>query len=171
MASRTDSGAGAGHGLTIGNFLPLHNGHKRLIDHALGRCERLTIAVFSRDAEPIPGTLRAAWIRSEYPDARVVYEVANYPDPWDEESWDYWVELCRRCAPDATTLFSGEEDGIELARRMGIAHELMHRKLDPVSATAIRLDPIAQWEHVPPCARPYLPLHRVLARPESPRTS
>src|SRR5438128_32813 len=131
----------AGHGLIIGKFLPLHNGHKWLIESALGQCDLLTVAVFSRDAEPIPGHIRASWIRSEFPGIRVVHVVENYPDPWDEESWRFWSQLCLRVAPDASVLYSGETYGADLAKRMGISHVLVDRHELPVSATAIRLDP------------------------------
>jgi NadR type nicotinamide-nucleotide adenylyltransferase len=150
--------ADARHGLVLGKFLPFHTGHKHLVDTALARCASVTVVVFSRDAEPIPGDVRASWIRQECPGARVVHVVANYPDPWDEESWEYWVSACRRCAPRSTHLFTSESYGDELARRMGIEHVMVDRArgILPISGTAIRQDPIAFWEYVAPAVRPAL---------------
>jgi HTH-type transcriptional regulator, transcriptional repressor of NAD biosynthesis genes len=156
METTTKPPQSARHGLVIGKFLPFHNGHKRLIEHAAARCDTLTVAVFSRDCEPIPGEMRAGWIRKELPSVRVVHRVANYPDPWDEESWHYWVAQCLDCAPGTNVLFTGEAYGNELARRMGISHECVDRTLDPISGTAIRSDPISFWKHVPKSVRPYL---------------
>jgi HTH-type transcriptional repressor of NAD biosynthesis genes len=146
------------HGFVFGKFLPFHNGHKRLIERVISRCEAVTVAVFSRDAEPIPGHIRAHWIRQECPEARVIHVVTNYPNPWDEESWEFWAETCRRCASSATHLFTAEDYGDELARRMGIEHELVDRNpiAAAVSGAAIRQDPIAHWQHVPAAVRPWL---------------
>jgi len=124
----------------------------------LRHCGTATVVVFSRDAEPIPGQVRAQWVRQECPGARVLHVVANYPDPWDAESWDYWVAACRRCAPHATDLFTGESYGDELARRLGICHVCVDpaRSVVDVSGTAIRHDPIANWQYVPRSVRPWL---------------
>ena len=157
MATRAE-GRGADHGLIFGKFLPFHTGHRRLVELALARCERVTVAVFSRDAEPIPGHVRGGWIRSECPAAQVVHVVTNYPDPWDEESWSYWVDICRRCAPGVTHLFTGEDYGDELARRLGAQHVRVDRAASPapVSGTAVRADPVANWRCVPDAVRPWL---------------
>lgn len=148
----------ASHGLIIGKFLPFHAGHKHLIEFALARCETVTVIVFSRSGEPVAGSLRADWIRQECPDAHVLHVPADYPDPWDEESWEYWTSLCRRCAPDATHLFTSESYGHELARRMRIAHIVVdeERKQIPVSGRQIRQDPLAHWQFIPNAVRPWL---------------
>ena len=121
------------------------------------RCDALSVIVFSRDAEPIPGELRAEWVRAECPGVRVVHVVANYPDPWDEESWGWWVQACRRCAPGASHLVSAEAYGDELARRMGLEHLRADRTAEPaVSGTEVRTDPLRHWRHVPAAVRPWL---------------
>jgi HTH-type transcriptional regulator, transcriptional repressor of NAD biosynthesis genes len=50
-------------GLIIGKFMPLHSGHQFLIDFARAQVTRLDVVVFTKTAEPIPGRLRAAWLR------------------------------------------------------------------------------------------------------------
>src|ERR1043166_9381487 len=149
---------GPTHGLVFGKFLPFHNGHKNLIEMAASQCEKVTAVVFSRDAELIPGNVRAQWIRQECPQVRVLHVVTNYPNPWDEESWEYWVGACRRCAPNATHLFTGEAYGEGLARRMGIRHVMVDpdRTVTPVSASSIRQDPITHWNQVPGSVRPWM---------------
>jgi HTH-type transcriptional regulator, transcriptional repressor of NAD biosynthesis genes len=156
MAKRAEAVYGGRHGLLFGKYLPFHAGHRELIRHALARCDTVTVVVFSRDAESIPGDVRKGWIEAECPGARVVHVVANMPDPWDDVSWAFWAGACRRCAPSATHLFTGEAYGDELARRMGIAHERVDRSAAGASGTAIRQDPVANWCHVPDAVRPWL---------------
>lgn len=149
---------GASRGLIIGKFLPFHAGHKRLIEFALARCETVTVIAYSRSGEPIAGSARAQWIRDECPGAHVLHMLADYPDPWDEQSWEYWAALCRQCSPDATHLFTSEAYGFELARRIGIAHVLFdaNREASPISGRQIRHDPLAHWQFVPDAVRPWL---------------
>jgi len=156
MAKRAEKIADARHGLVFGKFLPFHIGHRELINHALSQCDTVTVIVFSRDAEPIPGDVRKGWIEAECEQARVIHMVANAPDPWDDISWEYWVNMCRRCAPMATHLYTGETYGDEMTLRMGLAHVRLDRSASPVSGTSIRRDPVGNWQAVPNAVRPYI---------------
>ncbi|HYM59664.1 MAG TPA: AAA family ATPase [Thermoanaerobaculia bacterium] len=147
-------------GLIIGKFLPPHRGHVRLVELALRRVDELTILVCSLQDEPIDGALRAAWMRELFPSARVVHVTDENPSFPHEHPcfWDLWVATIRRhvqTGPDI--VFTSEGYGDELARRLRARHECfdLERKHVPVSGTAIRNDPYANWEHLPDCVRPF----------------
>lgn len=152
------------HGVIIGKFLPFHRGHAHLIERGMSFCERLTVIVFSSRWEPILGEGRAAAIREAFPDIRVVHEVTDQPNPYDERSWDYWVWALRRVAPDADTLLTSEDYGDEYARRLGVAHVCVDlgREAVPISGTLLREDPMRHWDLLMPGMRPFF-VRRVVA--------
>ena len=147
------------HGLVLGKFLPYHAGHRFLIQTARSRVERLTVLVCSIAREPIAGALRHGWVAAAHPDCRVVHvaeEVPQAPED-DPEFWPIWVDLIRRHAGDVDVVFTSENYGDELARRLGATHVCVDRARETfsVSGTAIRRDPIANWEFIPSVVRPY----------------
>ena len=146
-------------GLILGKFLPPHRGHMHLIEEAQRRAERLTILVCSLPREPIPGDLRAAWMREMFPQHRIVHvrdELPSYPHE-HPEFWDLWTSTIRREAPDIDVIFTSETYGDELARRLGIEHQCIDpdRRAVPVSGTDIRRDPMKTWDFIPECVRPH----------------
>ncbi|RYG46980.1 hypothetical protein EON79_08645 [bacterium] len=152
------------HGVIIGKFLPFHRGHAHLIAQGQALCERLTVIVFSTPWEPIPGPARAEAIREEFPEVRVVHEVADHPDPYDDRTWEYWVWALRRVAPEADTLITSEGYGDEYARRLGVGHVCVDpdRETVPISGTLIREDPMRHWDQLTPGMRPFF-VRRVVA--------
>ncbi|RYG37108.1 hypothetical protein EON81_07645 [bacterium] len=152
------------HSVIIGKFLPFHRGHAHLIERGQALCDRLTVIVFSTPWEPIPGSARAASVAELFPDVRVVHEVADHPDPYDDRTWDYWVWALRRVAPDADTLITSEGYGDEYARRLGMGHVCVDqgRQAVPISGTLIREDPIRHWDQLTPGMRPFF-VRRVVA--------
>ncbi len=50
-----------------GKFMPPHAGPNLLIDAARAQVEALSLVVFAKAAEPIPGPLRVRWLREHYP--------------------------------------------------------------------------------------------------------
>lgn len=164
------------HGLVIGAFYPLHGGHEHLIDTAAAACERLTVVAMASGVESIPLPVRTGWLRERYaaePRIRVVDQHDEHPvDLSSEKAWQTHVELIRaavarmavadgcpgRAGVDA--VFSCEPYGPELARRFGaVAVDVdPGRRTVPVSATAVRADPVATWHTLSP------PVRRTLAR-------
>ena len=146
-------------GLVIGKFMPPHAGHRMLIDHARQRVDRLYAIVFSKSHEPIPGWLRAGWLRELYPEVTVHHvdrdHLVDYADP---DAWEFWVGVIGATLPETPeVVFSSEPYGEELARRLGARHEAVdpERRRVPVSASQIRARPMAHWEYLPEPVRAY----------------
>jgi NadR type nicotinamide-nucleotide adenylyltransferase len=165
------------HGLVIGKFYPPHAGHHHLIDTAAGRCDRLTVVVAASPLETIPIALRAAWLRERHPQSHVeivpaVDDVAV--DYESEAAWSAHVAIFRTAAGDPVdVVFSSEEYGVELARRLGAVHVAVdpRRERFPVSGTAVREDPVACWEWLSPPVRAYLARRVVVVGAESSGTT
>jgi len=151
-------------GLVLGKFLPYHAGHARLIRTARSQVDRLTVLVCSIAREPIPGATRFAWVAESHPDCRVVHVAEEVPQTPDEHPafWAIWTDLVRRHAGAIDVVFTSEDYGDELARRLGARHVCLDRARTayPVSGTAIRHDPLRYWDFIPPVVRPSY-VHRV----------
>ncbi|WP_285577096.1 recombinase family protein [Actinoallomurus iriomotensis] len=161
------------HGLVIGKFYPPHAGHHHLIDTAAARCDRLTVVVAASPVETIPIALRAAWLRERHPQPHVEIVAAvddNEVDYDSDEVWAAHVAVFRAAAADPVdTVFSSEEYGPELARRLDAVHVPVDpaRTRHPVSGTAVRADPVACWEWLSPAVRAYLARRVVVVGAES----
>jgi NadR type nicotinamide-nucleotide adenylyltransferase len=159
------------HGLIIGKFLPPHLGHLHLIERALQQCDRLTILVCSLESEPISGTLRHNWMRQLVPNAEVIHvtdENPSYPHE-HPDFWELWTAtINRHVAEPVDVVFSSEDYGEELARRLGAAHVLIDRERSafPISGTAIRENPQATSRYLPPLVRPFFVRRVVLTGSE-----
>jgi len=139
-------------GVVIGKFLPPHRGHGFLIETALSRAERVIVIVCAKPTDPIPGVLRAEWLRELHPGATVMV----IDDRYDAQDSRVWAENTVRWlgrAPDV--VFTSEDYGDRYARLMGSAHVLVDRQRTqvPCSATMIRADPYAHWDFLPPPVR------------------
>jgi NadR type nicotinamide-nucleotide adenylyltransferase len=159
-------------GLVIGKFLPPHLGHAHLIQTALARVDRLTVLVCSLAREEIPGARRVAWLREMFPAADVRHHTDENPSEPHEHAhfWELWTESIRRHVPSGPDfLFSSEDYGEELARRLGAQHVLVDRArlAVPISGSRLRADPIAAWEFLPECVRPEYVRRVVVTGPES----
>lgn len=170
------SGLRRTHGLLLGKFMPPHQGHLHLIDFAreyLGEGSELTIVVGTLAREPIPGDLRFQWMRelaSSF--ANVVHLTDDLPqDPSEHpDFWRLWQTALKRIHPrDIDCVFASEAYGRRLAEVLDAEFVPVDlgRKGVPISATAIRDDPFANWEHIPRCVRPYFVKRIVLFGPES----
>ncbi len=146
-------------GLIIGKFLPPHRGHHYLIDYARARVDQLTLILFSKAAEPIPGWRRAGWLRELYPTVPVRHITDEHPMDFASDAvWQLWVASIRRVYPHGPDLvFSSEAYGAELARRLGARSILVDvaRQEVPISGSLIRAEPLAYWDSLAPCVRAY----------------
>jgi NadR type nicotinamide-nucleotide adenylyltransferase len=159
-------------GLIIGKFLPPHRGHAFLIESAQREVEHLTVLVCSLPGEPIPGERRVAWLREMFPDAEVLHHTEPNPSEPHEHPrfWELWTASIRRLVPTGPDLvFSSEDYGDELARRLGARHVLVdrERRAFPVSGRRIRQAPLAYWSYLPECVRPEFVRRVVVSGPES----
>lgn len=160
------------HGMILGKFMPPHAGHLFLADFARHYAERLSVLVCSIAREPIPGELRYGWMRELLPMCNVVHVTDENPqEPHEHPAfWEIWRETIRRASAEPIDyVFASESYGQKLAQVLDaqfIPVDLSRTHIR-VSGTAIRTDPMGQWQHIPPCVRPYF-LHRIcLFGPES----
>ncbi len=147
-------------GMLLGKFMPPHKGHQYLVDFARAYCDRLTVLVCSISSEPIPGELRASWMRQLFPGCEVVHVTDELPqEPADAvDFWDQWRAAIRARMPSGPDfVFASEDYGARLAQELGADFVPVDvaRELVPVSATAIREDPMTHWAYIPEPVRPY----------------
>lgn len=161
-----------GRGLILGKFLPPHAGHQYLVQFAQHFVEHLTVLVCSIEREPIPGKLRYEWMRELFPQARVIHITDELPQEPSEHPrfWDLWRETVLRAAGGPIDfIFASEEYGQRLAAEVGATFIPVDpgRELVPVSGTAIRSQPLANWQYIPECVRPYFVQRVCTFGPES----
>lgn len=141
-----------GLGLVIGKFLPPHCGHKLLIDEASAQCLQTVVILCGKPTDPIPAQLRAAWLQEIHPAVRVLL----IDDRYDENDSRVWAENTIRWLgrpPDA--VFTSEDYGDRFSSLMGCKHVSVDkpRQRMPISGTAIRRDPYANWNFLAPPVR------------------
>ncbi len=154
-------------GLVIGKFCPLHKGHQMLIETALSEVEELHIWSWSEPEFPeYPAQLRAHWLRTLYPQARVeVFSAGSLPTRFPG------LELPANSAPDIehqvfvaqlwsrligqplAAVYTSESYGEPLVavlnERLSQPRPVAHRLVDPdrcrlpISGTRLR----AAWQH------------------------
>lgn len=158
-------------GFLLGKFMPPHQGHVFLADFARAYCEQLTILVCSLPEDPIPGGLRWAWMKELFPDCRVLWCREDLPqEPADHpQFWDIWRDVVHRYAGKVDVVFASEGYGHRLAAEAGARFVPVDnaRLARPVSGTAVRADPFAQWDFLPQPVRPYFVKRVCLFGPES----
>lgn len=158
-------------GLVFGKFLPYHAGHAHLIREARRQVDELVVLVCSIAREPIAGGLRFQWVRESHSDCRVIHVSEEVPQVPEEhpDFWDIWKHLILRYAGQIDRVFTSEEYGDEVARRLGAEHVPIDpaRRAYPISGTAVRDDPVGNWRFVPEAVRPYLARRVAIVGPES----
>lgn len=144
-----------GHSVCIGKFLPPHHGHKLLVETALASSTQVTIIICDKVSDPIPGLLRAAWLREIHPTAEVMRIDDIYDSDDDSALWARLTIQWLGHVPDA--VFTSEPYGDAYARAMGCVHVLVDgaRLHVPCSGTAIRRNPFRNWHFLDPPARGY----------------
>jgi len=166
------------NGFVLGKFLPLHLGHMLLITSAARDCENLTVLACSLKNEPIPGNLRYRWVKS-FCDSyqgnckiKVINMTEELPQLPEEhpDFWNIWCDVIKRSSPDGLdVIFSSEDYGFELAKRLDIKHELVDKERikQPISGTVIRNNPFANWQYIYHKAKPYFMKRIYFLGPES----
>jgi HTH-type transcriptional regulator, transcriptional repressor of NAD biosynthesis genes len=158
-------------GFVLGKFMPPHLGHVHLCDFARYMCGRLTILVCSLESDPIPGELRWQWMREMFPECEVAWcseplpqEPADHPDFWPIRR-----DVVHRYAGNPDVVFASETYGARLAAEVGACFVPADRgrRGVPVSGTAIRADPFANWDFIPRTVRPWFVKRVCLFGPES----
>jgi NadR type nicotinamide-nucleotide adenylyltransferase len=165
------------HGLVLGKFMPLHNGHLFLINYALLKSDVVELLVCSLKDEPIEGKLRYEWLKEIYKDVDNlnIHWVQDENPQTPEEHCDFddfyriWCNTVNSRVTNLDVIFTSEDYGFEFADKLGVEHALVDIERDtfPVSGTAIRLDPFINWQFIPPIVRPYFKKKIVIVGPES----
>ena len=143
-------------GLTLGKYAPLHHGHQLVIETALAEMDEVTVIVYDApDTTPTPLAVRSGWIRTLYPDVRVI-------EAWDgPTSVGYEPEVMRQHERyvietlgirGISAFYSSEPYGEHMSRALGATDRRvdMARTRVPVSASAIRSDPYANRAYLDP---------------------
>jgi NadR type nicotinamide-nucleotide adenylyltransferase len=171
------------HGLVVGKFYPPHQGHAFLVRSAAAFCDDVTVAVLAASVESIPLELRVGWMREQFADARNVHIEGGIDDhPVDFDDADVWdahdavfdqVLSQSGVAARVDATFCSETYGAELARRRVAANVCLDldRSAFPVSATAVRRDPLSYWDYLAPGPRAYLAKRVVVVGAESTGTT
>lgn len=155
-------------GLVLGKFMPPHSGHVFLVEFAKSYADAVTVVVGSLAAEPIPGALRARWMRELFPEVEVLHLTDENPQSPDEAPsegifWEIWrTSLLRILGAPPALVFASEGYGRRLAAELGAEFVPVDpgREALRISGTALRGDPWRHWAHLPRCVRPHF-LRRV----------
>jgi NadR type nicotinamide-nucleotide adenylyltransferase len=166
------------HGFIVGKFYPPHVGHEHLIRQAAERCARVTVVVAGSSVESIWLGDRVEWLAwtvADQPHVVVTGAMDDHPvDYADPTIWDAHMEIFEsvleevstHCPPDA--VFTGEDYGDELARRLGATHVRLPRE---TSGTALRHDLFGNWLDLVESARIGLARRVVVVGAESTGTT
>lgn len=159
------------HGFVLGKFMPPHLGHVHLCETARQLVDRLTILVCWLPDDPIPGPLRLQWMKGLFPECRVLGHDGVVPLAPEEspDFWPVWRGIVRAAHPEPIDkVFAGEDYGLRLAEEVGAAFTpVAPRPFPGLSGTAVRADPWAHWDSLPPPVRSYYARTICLHGPES----
>lgn len=157
-------------GLVIGKFYPPHSGHRYLFEYAAEHCDKLTILVCASAKYDIPVTQRAAWIQEIMPnaDVRIIPEL---PSDDDSRGWAEHVKYFLGFVPDF--VFSSEDYGAPFSGFLGAKHVMVdkERLVKPVSGTAVRNNPFANWQYIDDAVRGHYAKRIVIVGAESTGTT
>lgn len=162
-------------GVIIGKFMPFHNGHRYLIDFASNYVEILYVLVCSLSQEPISGELRHSWVEKQYKgnqNIKIIHctdENPQYPEQ-HENFWDIWKKtIISRIPQSIDLLFASEEYGFKLSEIVGAKFIPVDisRSIVPISGTAIRENPLKNWNYLPEVTRMHYLKKICIIGPES----
>jgi NadR type nicotinamide-nucleotide adenylyltransferase len=165
--------------MVVGKFYPPHAGHHALIAAAAARCDTVSVVVAPSSRESIPLRLRLDWLREAHADAPHVRFLGVYDDHpvdyADPAVWDAHCAVFRAAlgTDRVDAVFSSEAYGEELARRFGAVPVCVDpgRSAVPVSGTAVRADPVANWRWLRPAVRAWFVRRVVVLGAESTGTT
>lgn len=161
-----------GKGMVLGKFMPPHKGHVYLVEFARQYCQQLAVVVGTLPTEPIPGALRHGWMQELFPNCQVLHldkALPQYPEE-AHDFWQQWRESLLAILPwRPDYVFASEDYGERLAAELGAQFVPVDisRQVLPVSGTAVRENPLANWAYLPDCVRPYFVKKVCVFGPES----
>lgn len=163
-------------GIVFGCFIPLHEGHKKLIDRALSECDKVIIAVCGYDDDRgkdyIPFKDRIKLMKKKYQDYSKVTVVSvddkkiGLTGKFDEESWRIWGnELFKQIKIDPNcgqvfVWYMGEKSyKNKLLKIYPKHHSFIVVERDGTSGTKIRKDSYKYTKTIDPDFLNYLNKH------------
>jgi HTH-type transcriptional repressor of NAD biosynthesis genes len=143
--------------LVLGKFMPLHAGHVHVVREAAARSDKVHVVVCHHPGQPIPGAARLAAARLEFSGVPgvAVHELRDDGMPQSDrecgtldEFYSLWVPPVLALTGPLDAVFTSEPYGPDFARYLGAEHVEVDRGRSafPVSGTAIRMDPAANWD-------------------------
>src|SRR6185436_18855844 len=165
-------------GFVLGKFYPPHAGHHYLINEASKQVDILVVLIWWSETESISVTQRMEILKEVHPDVIVCHQQCEIvPDYDNPDVWAEHMELFDN-GPAAKwksyqVVFTSEDYGDELARQLDAKHICSDpdRVNHPVSGTAIRNDPAANWHHLAEPTRALLTKRFVVTGAESTGTT
>ncbi len=133
-------------GLVLGKFAPLHAGHQLLIETAIAENDGVVVVIYDApDVTRVPLPVRSRWIRTLYPQVRVIeawdgpLEVGDSPEI-KEMHERYLLGLLKD--QSISNFYSSEFYGQHVSEAFGANDRRIDpdRNRFPVSGTAIRQD-------------------------------
>jgi len=149
-------------GLVLGKFMPIHNGHIKLIEHAAEYCDSVIVWVCISNKESIPANLRLNWVVQIFKENPKIqptifeYDESILPNTSEssKEVSEIWSEAIKQNLPHIDVIISSEKYGDFVAEFLNIEH--IYYPLSRVtSASAIRENPYKHWQFIPNVVKPY----------------
>lgn len=142
--------------------MPVHEGHLALIRLAIQYCDELIVSMSYQHNDPIPGHLRFSWLKEIFQNNNKI-KAEQVIDDFDDDSLPWidrtkiWASFLTKRYGKIDVIVSSEEYGPWLATHLNATHISYdtERKKVPVSASAIRLKPLSNWQYIPVIVRPY----------------
>lgn len=142
-------------GLILGKFAPLHKGHQFMIETALNEMDELYVLIYDSDLINVPLHIRSIWIKTLYPQAKVLeawdgpQEVGDTPEI-KKLNEDYILQKLQGIK--ITHFYSNEFYGEHVSLALCAENRQIDRLRDsfPISATMIRKNPYQYKEFVNP---------------------
>lgn len=135
-------------GLVIGKFYPPHRGHHRLIRVAAQQVDHLDVIVCWKEEQSISGNQRADWLRESHREQCNV-RVWTVWDFGDDDNSEAWAQRCGELLGHRpNVVFTSEDYGPRFAQCLGAQHVMVDRERRhvPISSTAVRADPLGNWD-------------------------
>lgn len=148
-------------GLVIGKFYPLHRGHQFLIQSSIDACDHVFVVMTALTGDRPAGPIRLGWIKRLFPQVTAILlpeSTPKYPSECAsrEEFYAIWKALLlAHCGDIPEAIFTSEDYGDECEHFWRTTHVCVDkgRATFPVSGTAVRYDPFAQWNYLDPIVR------------------
>ena len=175
-------------GLTLGKFLPFHQGHELLLHTAARSCNRLIVLVGCSEDDPYSFDQRRDWIWQSVDrideTARVSIIKQKELDKnaekdkngtiTDQKYWDEWIlDTMRLCNATNVTgihrVFTSDLYGKRIAKELGAVWYPVDpkREIIPVSGTRVRNSLFSYFNYLPPYVKKDLAKVIAIVGPES----